>query len=100
MNFIIAIPILLAGAAGIWWLSKHSPKGVLIAIGFILNAAGRFLSDQFHMVFGPSGERLGSLPNRLIEDLALPLQILGVVAVIHGIIILFKMKTKKGTANN
>lgn len=95
MNFIVAIPVLVAGATGLWWLSKHTPKGVLIVIGVILNVVGRIVSSQFRMVFGPGGERLGSLPNRLIADLALPLQILGVIAVIHGIIILFKKKTKE-----
>jgi len=95
MNFIVAVPILVAGAAGLWWLSNHSPKGILIAIGIILNISGRIVSSQFRMVFGPDGERLGSLPSRLIADLALPLQILGFIAVIHGFIILFKKKTKE-----
>jgi hypothetical protein len=95
MNFIVAVPILVAGAAGLWWLGNHSPKGVLIVIGVILHVAGRIVSSQFRMVFGPGGERLDSLANRLIADLALPLQILGVIAVIHGIIILFKKKTKE-----
>jgi len=92
MIFVVTIPILVAGAAGLWCLSKHTPKGVMIVVGVILNISGRFLSSQCSMVFGPRGERLGSLGQRLIADIALPLQILGVIAVIHGIIILFKRK--------
>lgn len=59
-------------------------------VGVILNIAGRLLRSQFSMVFGPDGERLGSFARRLSADVALPLQILGVIAVIHGSIVLFK----------
>ena len=100
MNFIVSVPIIVAGAAGIWWLSKHTPKGVLIAVGVVLNVAGRIISSRFNMVFGPDGERLGSIPNRLIADVALPLQILGTIAVIHGIIMLFKRKSKEDQPTN
>lgn len=90
MNYLFAVPVLIAGAAGIWWLSIHTPKGVLIVIGILLNVGGRALSSHYHMVFGPGGERLGSLSHRLLADAALPLQLLGAVAVIHGIVMLFK----------
>ena len=92
MSFIVVVSVLVGGATGLWWLSKNTPKGVLIVVGLILNVAGRFLNSQFPMVLGPGGERLGSLVHRLIADVALPMQILGVIAVIHGIIILFKKK--------
>ena len=92
MNFIVAVPLLILGAAGTWWLSKHAPKGILIVVGVSLHVVGRLLSSQFRMVVGIEGERLGSFSQRLIADIALPMQILGTIAVIHGIIVLFKKK--------
>ena len=97
MNYLIAIPIIIAGVAGIWWLSKKLPKGVLIIVGIILNLIGRYMSTEFSMTFLPSGERLDSGLHKLIADVGLPLQLLGVIAVIHGIAILFRKK--KTTAN-
>jgi len=94
MTAIIWIPFLIAGAGCLWWLSKKVPKGVLIVIGVLLNVLGRIMTSTFHHVYDPAGERLGSFAHQLLADLALPIQILGVVGVIHGIIILFRKRGK------
>lgn len=94
MTALVWLPVVIAGAAALWWLSRNTPKGVMIAIGVLLNLAGRYLASSFHQVYGIEGERLGSFAHQLLADLALPLQLLGVIAVIHGIILLFRRRNQ------
>jgi len=96
IQWIVVVPVAMAGAVALWWLSRNTPKGVLIAIGVALHVVGRFLSPIFPAVEdGYTGERFGSFLQRSLPDVCLVLQILGTIAVVHGVVLLFKRKDSR-----
>ena len=95
IQWIIVVPLVIAGAACLWWISKRAPKGVLLLLGIGLHVVGKIMVPMFPAVEdGHTGMRYGTLLERSMPDVCLVLQLLGTIAVIHGVILLFKKKDR------
>ena len=86
IQWLIVIPLLLIGAACLFLTAKHTPKGTLLLIGCALQIAGNILYDMFPVVAdGNTGVRCGTFIQRTMPDVSIVIQLLGVIAIIHGL---------------
>ena len=91
VQWFVVIPLLLTGAACLFLTAKHMPKGTLLLIGCALHLAGRILCDMFPVVAdGNTGVRCGTFIQRSMPDVSAVLQLLGFIAIIHGLIQVLK----------
>lgn len=95
--WVVVIPFVVGCAAVLWMLSRKIPGWGMILVGVAIYALGKLLMPAFPAVEdGYTGRRFGSLLQRTMPDVVFLLQILGTVAVVHGIVIWVK-RGKKGS---
>ena len=93
--WIVVIPFVVGVAALLWLLSRKIPGWGMILVGVAVYALGKWLVPVFPAVEDVStGRRLGSLFHRAMPDVVFLLQILGTVAVVHGIVLCVKRGRK------
>jgi len=93
--WIVVIPIVIVGAGLLWRLSRWIPGWGMILVGIAISSFGKCLAPAFPEVAdGNTGQRFGSCFQRAMPDLVFLLQILGTIAVVHGIVMWIKRGRK------